>query len=143
MRYAYRHHLSQFRSNEDGAVAIEFALLAPLLFAMLFGIVCLGYFMALSHSVQDLAAASARASLAGITSAERQGFAEAHLAQAGSRYPLLDTAALSSTVSVSDGASAGITVNLDYTLDGSMLDLATGFLKLDVTSLKTGAYLAY
>ena len=143
MRYAYRHHLSRFRTNEDGAVAIEFALLAPLLFAMLFGIVCLGYFMALSHSVQDLAAASARASLAGITSAERQSFAEAYLAQAGSRYPLLDTSALSSTVNVSDGASAGITVNLDYALDGSMLDLATGFLKLDLTSLKTGAHLAY
>ena len=143
MRVSYRHHLSRFRSNEDGAVAIEFALLAPLLFAMLFGIVCLGYFIALSHSVHDLAAASARASLAGITTAERQDFAEAYLAEAGSRYPLLDSSALSSTVSVSEGASAGITVNLDYALDGSMLDLATGFLKLDLTSLKTGAYLAY
>ena len=143
MRYSYRHHLSRFRSNEDGAVAIEFALLAPLLFAMLFGIVCLGYFMALSHSVQDLAAASARASLAGITSAERQSFAEAYLAAAGSRYPLLDPTSLHSTISVAEDKAAAITVNLNYSLEGIMLDLATGFLNLDLTALKTGAYLAY
>lgn len=143
MRHQFRHWTRQFARREDGAVAVEFALLAPLLFAMLFGVVCLGYFIALSHSVQDLATASARASLSGITAAERSGFATAYLAEAGSRYPLLDASALRSSVTVTEGASASIIVNLEYALEGSMLDLATGFLKLDLTSLKTGAYLAY
>lgn len=143
MNRPFRKSLSQFRRDDDGAVAVEFALLAPLLFVMLFGIVCLGYFMALSHSVQGLATASARASLAGITSTERAAFAEAYLAEADTRYPLLDASAISSTVAVSSGASASITVDVAYALDGSMLDLATGFLDLDLTSLISGAYLAY
>ncbi|WP_439524322.1 TadE/TadG family type IV pilus assembly protein [Marivita sp.] len=139
----FQSRFDRFRRSEDGAVAVEFALLAPLLFAMLFGIVCLGYFMALSHSVQGLATSSARASLAGITTAERQTFAEAYLAQAGARYPLLDASAISSSVTMSEGAASAITVTVNYALGGSMLDLATGFLKLDLTSLETGAYLAY
>src|SRR6056297_703646 len=138
-----RDRFDRFKRSEDGAVAVEFALLAPLLFAMLFGIVCLGYFMALSHSIQGLATSTARASLAGITTEERQAFAESHLAQASARYPLLDTSAIISTIAVSEGAASSITVTVNYALAGSMLDLATGFLNLDLTSLETGAYLAY
>jgi len=138
-----RDRFDRFKRSEDGAVAVEFALLAPLLFAMLFGIVCLGYFMALSHSIQGFATSTARASLAGITTAERQAFAEVYLAKASAQYPLLDTSAISSTIAVSEGASSSITVTVNYALAGSMLDLATGFLNLDLTSLETGAYLAY
>ena len=143
MMHVIRNRLFQFRRADDGAVAVEFALLAPLLFAMLFGIVCLGYFMALSHSVQGLATASARASLEGITPAERAAFAKAYLDEADARYPLLDASAITNTVTVFSGGTASITINVEYALDGSMLDLATGFLNLDVTSLESEAYLAY
>lgn len=132
-----------FARDESGAVAVEFVLIAPLLIALLFGITCLGYFMALSHSVQDLAAASARSSVAGISTDERRSLAVAYLDGATDRYPLLDASALSSSVKVTEGAEASITVSVDYALDGSMLDLATGFLKLDIEKLKSGAYLAY
>ena len=133
-----RRHLPRFLRSENGAVAVEFVLLAPMLFGLLFGIACLGYFMALSHSVNDLAASSARASVSGITTEERRTLAVSYLTNASARYPLLKQSALSSSVHVSEGATAAVTVSLDYALDGSMLDLATEFLKMDLSSLKGG-----
>ncbi len=50
--------LTRFRRDSSGAVAVEFMLIAPILFALLFGIITLGYFMGISHSVNQLAAAS-------------------------------------------------------------------------------------
>ena len=88
-------------------------------------------------------ARAARVCLTGITTTERQTLAEAHLGEVGPLYPLLNPDAVSSTVFIAEGASAAINVDLTYALDGSMLDLATVFLNLDIASLQTGAYLAY
>lgn len=132
---------TRFRRSEDGAVAVEFALLAPLLFAMLFGIICLGYAMALSHSVQQLATSAARASVSGITTAERRDLAQAYLDAAPSHYPLLAATSLQDTLTLGDGSE--ITVDVSYTLDGSILTLMNGFLGLEVGSLNGSAYLVY
>ncbi len=136
-------HLSQWRRSETGAVAVEFTLLAPMLFAMLFGIVCVGYAMALSHSVQQLATSAARASVSGITTAERRMLAEDYIANGPSHYPLLTASALSQAVDVTEGSAPTITVAISYTLDGSILELANGFLGLNLGTLDGRAYLAY
>lgn len=135
--------LSRFRRDQSGAVAIEFVLIAPILFALLFGIVTLGYFMGVSHSVSQLATGAARASVAGLDQEERQSLADEYLSQAGSRYPLLIADGLTPTVTFDGTDPAGITVAVSYNVDGSLLDLANGFLGLGITTIDGSAYLAY
>lgn len=135
--------LLRFTRRESGAVAIEFVLLAPLLFGLLFGIVVVGYAMALSHSVQQLAGSSARASVAGITTEERRDLAQAYLDNASANYPLLMQEAITPTVDVASSPSANIRVEVRYAIDGSIVDLASGILGIEMTHLEGSAYLAY
>jgi Flp pilus assembly protein TadG len=90
--------LSHFRRDQSGAVAIEFALIAPILFSLLFGIITLGYFMGVSHSVHQLATGAARASVSGLDQTERQTLADQYLSEASSRYPLLIATSVSPVV---------------------------------------------
>lgn len=135
--------IRRFRRDSSGAVAVEFMLIAPLLFALLFGIVVMGYLIGLSHSVSQLAAGAARASVAGLDRTERTGLAQAYLAQAGARYPLLNESALQTDVVIEGPDAPAITVSVVYDIDGSILDLANGFLGLGIKDISRDAYLAY
>ncbi len=132
-----------FRRDQSGAVAIEFVLIAPILISLLFGIITLGYFMGVSHSVNQLASGAARASVTGLDRQERSELAQLYLSQGSTRYPLLRQQALTPDVVFEDGNPAGITVTVDYDVEGSLLDVANGFLGLGITSIKGSAYLAY
>ena len=61
--------------GREGAAAIEFAILAPVLLLLLCGIVVYGGYFMLSHSLQQLANDSARAALAGLSDTERKQLA--------------------------------------------------------------------
>ncbi|KIN62664.1 TadE-like protein [Sulfitobacter noctilucicola] len=143
MRTPLIDRLNFFRRNESGAVAVEFALIAPLLFGLLFGIITLGYFIGINHSVNQLAAGAARASVTGLNQTERSALANNYLSEAGSRYPLLTPASVSPTVVFEGGNPEGITVTVAYAVDGSMLGIANNLLGLDITSINGSAYLAY
>lgn len=136
-------HLGHLQRDQSGAVAIEFVLIAPILFALLFGIVTLGYFIGVSHSVHQLAAGAARTSVAGLDEEERASLANTYLSQAGTRYPLLIAEALRTTVDFDDATSPGVTVSVVYEVDGTLLDLANGFLGLGIASINGSAYVAY
>ena len=139
----FKSRLGAMRRSEDGAVAVEFALLAPFLFMLLFGIVCVGYAIGINHSLHQLATSAARASLDGLNYQERQSEVDAYLSEAGSFYPLLDMNALSSTAVISQGGTPHINVTVNYDLDASVLSLANGFLGLNLSQFSAGAYLAY
>lgn len=133
----------RFRHDASGAVAIEFMLIAPILFALLFGIITLGFFMGISHSVNQLAAGAARASVAGLDQPERRSIANAYLADAENRYPLLANEAISTSLDLTAGADSGITVVVSYDAKGTLLDVANGFLGLGINTIKGIAYVAY
>ena len=136
--------LRAFCRDTSGAVAVEFVLIAPFLLALLFGTVVLGYFIGVSHSVDQLAAGAARSSVAGLDRAEREALATSYLAEAGERYPLLIPEAVVADVAFDDqNTFGGITVNIDYDIDGSLLDIANGFLGLDLSTIKGQAYVAF
>ena len=61
--------------NRDGAIAVEFALIAPILLLMVIGMIVYGGWFWLAHSVQSLAYESARASLGGLDADERRQLA--------------------------------------------------------------------
>ena len=135
--------LRRFLRDQSGVVAVEFVLLAPMLFALLFGIMVLGHYMGLSHSISQLAAGAARASVAGLDAQEREELALAYLSEAPARYPLLDASALNSQVEVHSEQARGIEVSIGYQIEGSLLEIANGLLKLGIEDLKGRAYLAY
>ncbi|SDW07475.1 TadE-like protein [Litoreibacter albidus] len=143
MPHSMQHILTRFRRDASGAVAIEFVLIAPILFMLLFGTVTLGYFVGINHSVSQLAAGAARASVAGLDQTERREIAEAYLGEVGSRYPLLAADAVASTVTFSGSDPEGVTIQVNYEVDGSLLGIANGFLGLDMETIDGSAYLAY
>ncbi len=81
--------ISRFRESKSGASAIEFAICCPMLFMLLLGILCYGIYIGACHSVAQLAADAARASVAGLSQAERQAIALDHVSRSVGNYPLL------------------------------------------------------
>ncbi|MEG2314200.1 TadE/TadG family type IV pilus assembly protein, partial [Brevundimonas sp.] len=59
------------KCERRGSIAVEFALIAPILLFMMIGMIVYGGWFWLAHSVQSLAYESARASLGGLDAAER------------------------------------------------------------------------
>lgn len=67
-------------ARRKGSVAVEFALVGPLLILMLMGMALYGGWFWLAQSVQSLATEGARAAVAGLDPAERQALAESLIA---------------------------------------------------------------
>lgn len=59
------------KDDDDGAVAIEFAMIAMLLFILLFGIISFAIHFSASTAAAQAAAEGARASVAGLSNTER------------------------------------------------------------------------
>jgi Flp pilus assembly protein TadG len=69
--------LSRFIHDRRGVAAIEFAIVAPLLIMMMFGMIMYGSWFWMAHSVQSMASEGARAAIAGLDPAEREQLARA------------------------------------------------------------------
>jgi Flp pilus assembly protein TadG len=110
-RFTYR-----FRADLLGAIAVEFAFIAPILLLLLVGIIGYGYTLSVYNGVQQLAAEAARASVAGLDDAERDRLARAFVARSVESYAFLDPSRLTvRTVALGAPApSFEVTVAYDY-----------------------------
>ena len=70
----------RFHLNERGASAVEFALIAPVLLFMLFGMLVFGIWISASHTIEQVASGAARASVAGHDPDEREQMARSYIA---------------------------------------------------------------
>lgn len=105
MNMSSKSKTSVFRS-QSGTSAIEFAIVAPVLLFMMFGVCAYGIFFGAVHSVQHLASNSARAALAGLDLSERQALVDQHVNAALRQGGLLQREALEvEVVPVEDEAS--------------------------------------
>lgn len=134
---------SNFTRDQSGAVAVEFVLIAPILLTLLFGIITTGYFMGVSHSVSQLAAGAARASVAELDVHGRDLAAIAYLDKAGVNCPLLIQEGVNYDVAFEGANAQAISVKVSYTIDRSLLEIAKSFLGLGITNIDGSAYLAY
>jgi Flp pilus assembly protein TadG len=82
-----RHH--KMRKDSRGVAAIEFALIAPVFFMLLLGIAAYGIYFSAISSLQELTADAARASVAGVSAAEREAIVTNYIAQSSPNYRLL------------------------------------------------------
>ena len=69
------HPIVPFLRRDDGASAIEFALVLPIFLTLVFGIIVYGSYFASLSIVNQIAAEAARATVTGLTDTERQSLA--------------------------------------------------------------------
>ena len=114
---AMRPILRLLRDDCSGASMIEFALVAPFLLLFVFGILIYGTYFAVAHNVQQLTAEAARASVAGISTTERESLAKQQISLSISSYALLRSSSLTVTVAAlsSDANLYKVTTSYDAT----------------------------
>ena len=95
--------LRRLRDDGRGASAVEFALIMPVFLLILVGTLCYGLYFGAAHSVQQLAAEAARATVPGLTPEERSALAQDSVTSALPRYALLNA----DRVAVSVGTNPG------------------------------------
>ncbi len=105
----------KFLAARDGAIAVEFAMIAPVFLMIVFGILMYGSYLAVIHGVQQLAAEAARSSIAGLSETERSSLANAYVTGNVNAYPLIDPNHLTvnAATSSSDANVFVVTVNYD------------------------------
>lgn len=98
--------------DRRGAVLIEFAILFPLLAAMLFGTIAYAQHFLLAHSAQQVANDASRAALAGLTGRERREIAERVVVQRMTDLGIVRAGEFSSTLDDRNGVIA-VRVRID------------------------------
>ncbi len=78
-KFIGRFGVRKFLTARDGAIAVEFAMIAPIFLMIIFGILIYGSYLAVIHGVQQLAAEAARSSIAGLNETERSSLANAYV----------------------------------------------------------------
>ena len=82
--------LRGFAKDKRATSAVEFALIAPFLLLLVAAILAYGSIFATSLGLQQVAAETARATIGGLSDAERKSLALIKLAAIGDQYPMLD-----------------------------------------------------
>ena len=77
MRKIIREFIGRAGRDSSGASAIEFAIVAPVFFLLIFGIVVYGYYFATMSLVNHIAYEAARAAVSGLSDDERSTLAHA------------------------------------------------------------------
>ena len=105
-----------FRDDRRGTTAIEFAIVAPVLFAILFAIVAFGVQYATRIAITYAAAEGGRAAVAGLSDTERAQLAQAAITNTLTALsPLVDPTKASVTVSLgNEGTDKTISVSIAY-----------------------------
>lgn len=105
----------------SGGSAVEFALVAPLLFVTLFSLVGYGIYLGAAHSVQQVAADAARTAVAGLTDSERKQLVSDFMTKSTMNYALLDKKYFTTTVQQDATNPNQFTVTVTY--DASSLPI--------------------
>lgn len=98
--------------------AIEFAIVSPIFLLLLFGMVAFGIHFGASHSVQQIAADAARASVAGLDETEREAIVTRYVDEHAGGYPLIDPTKLTISAADDGAADGAFTVSLSYDARG-------------------------
>ena len=125
-----------FDHSTDGAVAVEFAIIGPVLILLLLGIMVYGGYFLMAHSVQQLANDAARAALGGLSDTERQQLATNCLANELHTYGFLNPKLVQ--LAYADQSQV-MTVNIAYDASGSPLWALNGVIPMPSSSILRSA----
>ncbi|KFC75483.1 TadE family protein [Bosea sp. LC85] len=111
---------TRFSRSPDATSAIEFALVAPVLLLLLFGIIGYGYVLGVYHGVQQIAAEAARASVSGLNDTERERIARDFVIANVESYAFLDPAKISVSTTASGAPTPTFQVAIRYDFSDSI-----------------------
>ncbi len=104
-----------------GNAAVEFALVMPILLVLFAGITAFGIYLGAAHSLREIAAEAARASVAGVSDGERASLAQAVVQRSLAASAMFKAGSVGVSVGTSPSDAAVYTVTLTY--DSSALGL--------------------
>ena len=123
--------------DPSGSVAIEFAVVGPLLLLFLLGISGYGGYFWMSHSLQQLANDAARSAVAGLTQQERQTLAQQTFSSEISSYGMLNP---SFATLLYQGSDQEFSISVSYNASSSPYWVAARFLPMpSQTIVRTAA----
>lgn len=125
------------RSCRRGSIAIEFAILAPVLIAVVFSIVAFGMVISINNALQQIVAEAARASVAGLSDTERDSLARAYITASAGAYPFIDPRKLA--VSTSGLSGTAFRVSAQYDMSDSVAAGLMAALSLPAPSVSRSA----
>jgi Flp pilus assembly protein TadG len=135
-RASIRSRGTAFWRNRKGSAAIEFAFIAPALFAFLAGSVSYGSYFWMASSLQQLANDSARAAIAGLTDSERQSLAQSTFNAEIGNYGMLSPSL--ATVNY-QGSSESYSISVSYNAANTPFWVAANFLPMPSTTIVRSA----
>ena len=112
--------ITAFSRCNNAASAVEFAIVAPVFLLILFGVISFGFLMTLNSGVQQLAAESARAGIAGLDTTERKQLARNFIDQNVTSYPYIEKSVLQVQVNEKTGSLPVLEVVLTYDTSRSL-----------------------
>lgn len=104
-----------------GNAAVEFALVTPLLLMLFAGILSFGIYLGAAHTLRQIAAEAARASVAGISDTERASLAQGVVTRSLASGSMFKAGSVGVAVGTSPSDASVYTVTLTY--DSSVLGL--------------------
>ncbi len=139
---------SVLQIGERGTAMIEFAMVVPIMLMVIFGIVAFGIYFAGLIAVTHAAAEGARASVAGLSTSERQSLAESAAETTFSTYaPFLDQSHVNVATEAdpSDATRYRVSVSYDFSSYdvagmGAFLGLSMRTPTITVTVANSGTY---
>ena len=106
--------LSRLSKDRAGTSALEFAIIAPLFFLVLFTLIAYGIYLSVTHSVQQIAADAARTAVAGLNPAERVTLVNRYLDASRFDYSFLNRRKMKVLVSDDPNNPDQFTVTISY-----------------------------
>lgn len=131
--------LFRFARRAEGGVAVEFALVLPLLLPILFGILAYGYWLTVDHGLQQLAGEAARASLAGVTDQERETIARDFVTANVASYAVIDRARLQVEAGGSTVPANTFRVAVSYDMAGLFPSGLASFVPIPASAIRRSA----
>lgn len=125
-----------------GSSAVEFAMVLPIFLTIVFGIVVFGSYLAVIHGVQQLAAEAARASVAGMTTAQRSSIATSYVTANSGTYPLINANYLTVTAAPSATNANVFVVTVGYNAS-TMFIYSLPFVPMPPTTITRSAAVTY
>jgi Flp pilus assembly protein TadG len=122
--------------NRKGTAAIEFAFVAPALFAFVMGTVSYGGYFWMASSLQQLANDAARSAVAGLTDSERQSLAQNTFNAEISNYSMLSQTL--ATVNY-QGSGESFAISVSYDASSTPFWAASGLLPMPPTTIVRSA----
>jgi Flp pilus assembly protein TadG len=122
--------------NRNGSAAIEFAFIAPSLFALVMGTVSYGGYFWMASSLQQLANDAARAAIAGLTDTERQSLAQSTFNSEITNYGMLSPSLASVNY---QGSGESFAISVSYNAANMPFWVVSKFIPMPSTTIVRSA----